>query len=326
MQLGFLGEQTGFTCSRNRSVRQRRGIAFLRRLPGITLLLSAFGAVLPTAAHADRLTVYAIAAPQPTRWESPRALLSSTVVNSVSSGYAPNGHVMIRLEQGSRAWLTSMATAKKGQAFSVTVRRGLGLSSLYHDFDGKLDSAEDSRELMNRAARDGRLASLQVEVDPAVMKEMVSFLDQWIRRGSFRHYRGGQIASAGVGAGCADFVMWFMNRAFHHRAPLTIWMRDLFLPKDLLEHTSPVEIFRRTEWAKGMEDGRPFMIPDPELLFNWIVERSPAAREIRLERDALDREPKHALADLLRFTNFEPSFEPESDESVAAVWKSITLR
>jgi hypothetical protein len=295
---------------------------------GIQILLglcAGLTACLP-AARADRLVVYAIAAPQPTHWESPRALLSSTILNSVRSLYAPSGHVMIRLEQGQHLWLTSMASARKGQTFTVTVREGLGLSSLYHDFPGKLDSAHDSLSILDRAQKDGRLASLSVEVQPEVMVEMLQFLDQWIRRGSFRHYRGGQIASAGIGAGCADFVMWFMNRAFHHRAPLVGWMRDLFLPKDLLENTSPLAIYRRTAWAKGLEDGRAFMIPDPELLYRWIRERNPIGHEITLAASALDREPTHPLADLLRVTPLEPMSETVSEAEAAAIWKSMTIR
>lgn len=277
-------------------------------------------------AHADQLTVYAISAPQPTVWDSPRSLLASTVLNSIRSTYAPNGHIMIQLEQGNHAWFTSMASARKFQTFATTVREGLGLSSLYHDFEGDLDSAEDSIALLNKASEDRRLATMQIDVPPAVMKEMLSFLDQWIRRGSFRHYRGGQIASAGLGAGCADFVMWFMNRALLARAPLADWMQEKYLPKDLLEDTHPAEIYRRTEWAHGESDGRFFMIPDPELIYRWIVERSPETRELRVHGDQLAKEKVHFSAKLIRETAFDPPYAAESDKAVAETWAKISIR
>lgn len=278
------------------------------------------------SALADRITVYAISAPSPTLWDSPHALLKSTIQNSVKSTYMPNGHVMILLEQGDQAWLTSMASAKKFQTFSTTVRRGLGLSSLYHDFDGTLDSAEDSVRILNNATQDERVAEIEIKVDPKLMSQMLKFMDQWIRQGSFRHYRGGQIASPGLGAGCSDFVMWFMNRALNARAPLKAWMREMYLPKDLLEGTSPVSIYRRYEWAKSAEDGKHFMIPDPELIYQWVVGMSPTEKKVTLTAEQILPEQVHYSGAQILDTPFASPYPAETDEIVQGMWNNITVR
>ncbi|MCM0605160.1 MAG: hypothetical protein KA715_03650 [Xanthomonadaceae bacterium] len=288
-------------------------------------MFASFCGSLALVSQADELIVYAISAPRPTNWISPRSLLTSTILNSVKSSYAPNGHILIELRHGQHSWMTSMTSARKLQTFSTTIRKGLGLSSLYYDFDGDLDSAEDSLNFLNRASEDGRLASIQIPVSDTVMEEMLIFLDLWIRAGSFRHYRGGQIASSGLGAGCADFVMWFMNRALNAQVPILDWMRELYLPKDLLEHTSPLKIYRRKEWAVDEQDGHFFMIPDPELIFRWIEKHSPISYELQLSQNDLANEKTHFSAKLIHEVEFQSPYPTESENTVKEIWNKILI-
>jgi hypothetical protein len=297
---------------------------------GLVFLLAAFCWV-GSVAHADLLRVHAISPPRSTDWSSPRSLLQSTIRNSVRSTYSPSGHILIHLETPAGQIMTSMASARRTQTFSVTVIKQLGLSSLYYDFEGTLDSAQKSQDLIRRARRDHRLATLEIEIDSGQSAQMVEFLKAWIRSGAFQHYRGGQIASQLQGAGCADFVIWFLNVATRGRAPLKNWMRELHLPLDLLSETRPDEILKRQVWANPGE-GRFFMIPDPELIVNWIRNANSSQNQLgegdlKIRSNELDRffpaAESHFSASLIQTTSPEP-IGPRIDEpQFQKVWSTV---
>lgn len=280
---------------------------------------------------AARLQVFVLAPPIEINWSSPKSLLETTVESSTKSSFAVDGHIAVAIEGVSRV-LTSMASSNPLQTSAKTLMSGLGLSALFYDFSGQLDTSSKTRDLIEKARASGRLAEIDIPVEDSQVDQMMQFLQDWIRHGSFRHYQGGHIASQGVGAGCADFVMYFMNKALKGRAPLKAWMREVYLPYALtpgkgpnpVKKVSPVKILNEgSAWASSSRDGYFFMIPDPELIYRWVLAKSPTTALVNLSAQDIRDSEIHFSAELIADTPFQSPYALEPESVIQQQWNKI---
>ncbi len=291
-------------------------------------------------AHAtSELKVHVISPPAPLDWSSPQTLLKTTLANSTKSTLEISGHMIIEIstDEPNPYHVTHLITAMGSKhPWTVTgteLSQGLGLSALYALYPGKLNSATESLRQLKTAKKEGRLATLQVRLSSSDLQNSLDFLNRWIQHGSFRHYGGGHLVGNGYGAGCADFAVYFLNIALHGKAPLTEWMREVYLPYDLLKYdrpdgtVSPVSVFKilhSTEpWGNSSHTGKYFTIPDPELVFGWIKKRSPATESLFLESSEIDPVEISPSADAVSAAKFEANDPPEAPARIEKVWASI---
>jgi hypothetical protein len=242
--------------------------------------------------------------PPPMRlgWDNPRSLLATTFLNHLRADLAPIGHFFIefhlpsslnesihpRLAEmlvGGRRVISGMSRKKMTMIESLRTVQGqkLGLGSFYYDFKGKLDSVAEALHEIEWAKKRNRYACIRVRISESRAFEMLDFLREWIERGSFRHYSGGLRVDCGEGAGCAEFGMHFLAMALGVHAVSPDWMRSVRVPHSLIgggfaDHDAKVGLVDLLKtgdrWAYGSEPHHVYSIPDPELVFDWIKDRS----------------------------------------------------
>ena len=85
-------------------------------------------------------------------WKSPRSLALTSGLNSIKDDYAPIGHFAVELncatpnKYGAKHVLTGMERMSKKESQRITLKKKLGLGSLFYDFAGNLQSAEQTRK------------------------------------------------------------------------------------------------------------------------------------------------------------------------------------
>jgi hypothetical protein len=292
--------------------------------------------------------LHVVSTPMPLNWETPRGLLISTFLNHLRGDLAPIGHFFIEfplpdealatlhpkvasLISGGRRVMTGMSRKKMTVMESIRVVQGnhLGLGSFYYDFKGKLDSVDESLHEIEWAKKRGRYASIRVGINAEKASEMLDFLKDWIERGSFRHYSGGLKVDCGEGAGCAEFGMHFLAMALGVHAVNPDWMRSVRVPHSLIgggfaghDHkVGMIDLFKDGDrWAYGSEPHHVYSIPDPDLVFDWIRERS-ADRDLRL----ISGEIGWSTSEFVR-KEFTVNYPFESQGSVQEQWARIVDR
>jgi hypothetical protein len=292
--------------------------------------------------------LHVISTPMRLNWETPRGLLISTFLNHLRGDKAPIGHFFIEfplvndavsslhpriatLLKDGRRIITGMSRKKMTVLESLRVVQGnrLGLGSFYYDFKGKLDSVEESLTEIEWAKKRGRYAAIRVSITPEKCFEMLDFLREWIERGSFRHYSGGLRVDCGEGAGCAEFGMHFLAMALGVHAVNPDWMRSVRVPHSLIgggfaghdNRVGMLDLFKDGDrWAYGSEPHHVYSIPDPDLVFDWIRERS-VEQNIRL----ISGEIGWSTSEFVR-KDFSVDYSHESQGSVQEQWARVVDR
>ena len=290
--------------------------------------------------------LHVIPPPMKLNWSTPRSLFLATFLNHSRFDKAPIGHLFVEFSlpalarslvsskvsttlQGKQRLITGMSRQKMSMFESLRLVHGkrLGLGTFYYDLKGKLDSMKDAQTEIAWAKARGRHASIRVSVNEDVLGSMMSFMNQWIERGSFLHYSGGLRVDLGEGAGCAEFGMHFLSMALGLRATHPDWMRSVRVPSDLIgggfaKHSRPVSLWKLLHggdrWAFQNEDHRVYSIPDPELIFEWIK-----ARDTSLDVTLSSKEISWSGGSFLQ-PEFDVKYPRESVGSVQEQWGKIS--
>ena len=286
---------------------------------------------------APYLEIYLISPPRPLNWESPKTLLIDTLRNALSGDYAPNSHYLVHLvlekprNYGVQEVLTGMSRTHKMQTVATTLIKELGLSAMTYVYPGELDASKDALKELKKATNAKRLSRIIVKLDESKADELMNFLEYWIRYGSFHHYAGGKDVGKGEGAGCADFALYFLNQATNGKAPLTEWSREVYLPNSLMKEKmgkgiSMAQMLGSTPWAKDSSDGVYFFTLDPDKMDDWFKQVSPTQKTVLLTPEFLNNQTIHPIAEKIQASQFEYLYPAEKEETIAKIWKSISVR
>jgi hypothetical protein len=307
----------------------------LRLLPFAAILL-AIPALARPPIREPYLQVYVIDPPHPINWSSPKTLFKSTLRNGLEGDYAPNGHLAIHLKTrkpnayGVTEILTGMGRTNKMKSLWDTLYKQYGLSALTVEFAGDLDSAKSTRHEIKKATRDKRLSIINMQLTDESADQLMQFLDQWIRFGSYRHYGGNKSVPKGEGSGCADFAVHFIRLAMGGQLPSDRWERTVYLPWALLQEApgrakqkvSPMDLLtEEAPWAESERDGLKFSIPDPEKITHWVKALSPHAKSVDIYPEE-DRMLEMAYGVPERF---QAPYPRETELTIREKWSSIRV-
>lgn len=300
--------------------------------------------LLPISLSAAELTLYFTNPPRPINWKSPRSLSLSSGRNSLGKDYAPIGHVNVRVKcdtsnaQGATHILTGMSRESKKESVRLVRKKKLGLGTLFHDFKGALDTAEASQKEIEESAKDKRLNGLKIKISEEVCQKLMSFVDEWIKNGSYEHYGSSHNTSIGEGAGCAAFGDEFMKlsglESFTDQ-----WFRTVIVPEALIgSETNMVPLlkmaFTKIPWGQTPEEGRTLKQYDPELMSDWVEkmvkEHNPesgykVSQQYGRDFIELDATQLKSKASLERPVLTVP-YEKKSDEEQIKQWTLIKVR
>jgi hypothetical protein len=251
-------------------------------------LLAALLILTPAVAHADSITVYSVRSPHGLSWKSPRALLASTVRNSLSFGKYTRriGHVFIELDTGGKKVLTGMTNVSRSDESKALFKKGLGLGVLFNDFAGELEKPAHLQAELDARYQSGKLSFAKFEISRQTGKRLATYLDQYVARGEEDHYFGGdKEARDGKGAGCSGFGVSFLELAGVLTPKLKeAWLEKVNIPQGLIGRkdgrVSPLKlVFSKlaSRWATSEEPHKHLEIYEPQKMSDWMDAMSTAA-------------------------------------------------
>jgi len=287
----------------------------------------------------NEFVLHLIPPPRPLNWSCPRELLIRTFFNHLFGDLAPIGHVFVEFgtrepnAHGVSRVLTGMSRLDVRESSREVRHLKLGLGSFFHDFRGRLDDASEALEEIEWARSKGRYAAIRVPVSDECAQAMMQVLEGWIANGAFRHYGGGHVVTRGTGSGCAEFAMFFLSMALGAQATHPSWWREVLAPKEFVggpmfngrEVSLLTLLLFGDRWAVDEEDGVRYRTPDPELMFNWVLER---ARERGDESCEVVLTPSEAswTREPALSMRFEGGYPHELPEVIAREWAKVRLK
>ncbi len=224
------------------------------------------------------------------KWDSPQKLAISSAKNSLRKrNYSPIGHFAVEIncespnEYGINHVLTGMETAEKGQSQKVTMKKRLGLGSVFYNFPGDLQNAKDNLKALKKAKKDNRLTTVTIPTSASRCQKGLEFLDKWINAGSYTVYGGMKDVQAGEGSGCADFALEFFSIATSIAARDDIFAK-VFVPFELIgdgedKRVSFFKILFTRNWAKDATEGKLYITPDTNKVVDFIIKDTMAVKK-----------------------------------------------
>lgn len=300
----------------------------------VTLFTNSFANVEKALRHnltGPYLEIFIVNPPNPIKWSTPGKLLKSSLKNAISKDYAPNGHFIVYLKSdtpnrfGVKNILTGVSRANSRESIRITREEKLGLSALFHTFEGALDYSRSDVAELARAKQENRLSSLVFPLTSEKAKTLMGFLDNYITYGSFKRYGGNKNTATGEGSGCADFAYQFIKLATDGRIPDSEWKTSVYVPKKLMKFVSGREdksitfakiLLNGGSWASSSDDGVLFTTPDPEKMSAWILKHSQSKKLI------YDFEGRYPYIEQQRFIKEGKS--TISADTISATWKKIS--
>ena len=217
-------------------------------------------------------------------WSSPKSLAITSAISSRSSAYAPIGHFAAEIKcdkpnkYGISHAMTGMETFGDNISKKLTLKKKLGLGTLFYTFPGDLQSAEYVKEVVAKAKKDGRLVIVKIPTSPERCQKGLEFIEKWIDHGSYTVYGANKNTKEGEGAGCADFAMELFQIA------TSIFPRDALLAKVLIPYKLIGDgedkkvpfwnVLVVKKWADNEIDGKPLMIMDTNKTIKFLFEDS----------------------------------------------------
>lgn len=227
------------------------------------------------------LLVYAIRSPHGIAWDSPRALMLSTLRNQVSlvRDRRKLGHVAVELRAPTGSFLTGMTQVSAHAHRNKVFFRGRGLGVVFDTIEGRLENGDALRPELLRHAASGRLRYIKVRVTADIARRLSTFLEAFRARGSDKFYGGPNRPRHGEGGGCSAFGMSFLSLAGALAEEMDRhFLMRVRMPRGLIGEVpkgkvSLWTIFRSPlglRWAYPDEDGAPLDIYDPDAMYAWI--------------------------------------------------------
>ncbi len=246
-------------------------------LLGVAVLLS--GSVMAST-FKNELKVHVITPKFRINWKSPRTLALTSGLNSIGNDYAPIGHFAVELncetpnEYGVKNILTGMERMSKKESHKITLKKKLGLGSVFYNFAGNLQSAEQTSKEIELARQNKKLTTVIIPTSASRCQMGMKFLETWIESGSYNVYGGNKDVPAGEGSGCADFALEFFKIATSIEPRDDIMVR-VKIPKNLIgdgdqKRVSFLKILATGQWADDLRDATMYVTPDTNKVIDFL--------------------------------------------------------
>lgn len=236
-------------------------------------------------ARGDQLVLFNIPSPRGINWHSPHTLLKSVIKNHNSGASHEIGHVFVGVYcsdtgmTGEPDVLTGMTSASDNSE-ELLRERGYGLGILFHNFEGRLNSAEEARQDIWLGLRTGRLSYLAFDISRSTCQRLVEYEMEYRQRGYDRNYGLPNRPLYGEGAGCSAYGVSFLDIAGVESGIFSgQWTRSLRAPYDLVGgpmtgNFVPVgDIFVNPllRWATAEEPHFPINFWEPDLMHAYVL-------------------------------------------------------
>jgi len=233
------------------------------------------------------LTLYVFPSPKGIDWTTPRSLVASTLENSISpSRYRLKhsiGHVSVELRCDNGFWKTTgMTSASDTEDFSVVFFKKLGLGTLFHSFQGRLQSdSEVINDIQERIPK-GDVAWIRFEISSTACQRLETYLSEYTQDQVEENYGLNLRARYREGSGCSEFAMSFLDLAgFLSNERIDAWKAERKVPLSLIGSPQKPVGVGNILWSRAGQNWADSNVPhrvisywDPDTLFKWIRSRS----------------------------------------------------
>jgi hypothetical protein len=243
---------------------------------------------LTPASRASELEFFIYRAAAPLDWNSPGALLKTTLNNmfmKVGDATYPHSisHINIGLKCDSEPMLyRGMAATKSNFSYLWDfLIQGQALDSLLVPVRGRYYTEDEILHWLPLLKKTGHVRSLKFLLSNSQCARLQNYLKSYEALGLHRIYGGLRSEPLqGQGGGCSAFAMSFLqvlgldiDRLF------PAWRRHLLVPRNLLSsQTRSASIGlagyllkgETGQWASDPQDAVPLSFWDPELMFQWV--------------------------------------------------------
>ena len=249
------------------------------------------------------LTIYALPSPVEFDWSSPSSLYHSYKQGYLASLLKANsyllGHIFIKLTTPliPEPVYAGMASASRREQKEKVMKDKVGMGILGIGLEGRMETAGELEEKINKFARKGCLAAITYRLNTEATKRILKFIEEFgsmNERGHIpkMHYGGAfWPLYENEGAGCSAFGMAMLELAGVLNGVMEAWKVEVNIPMDLIggeinpgNRVSIKEIKRTLKWHDG--SGTPNLdyathwIYDPSLIYNWVVDQLSGASDL----------------------------------------------
>ena len=245
-----------------------------------TILLLAFSPCV----LADQVVLYNIPSPSALNWRTPHTMLKTVLENHNSGQTHEIGHVFVGVYcsddgmAGQADVLTGM-TNLTDNSQDLLVGQGYGLGLLFHNFEGRLNTAEEGLSDIQQGVQTGRLSYLAFDISKATCQRLLSYEMEYRQRGYEQNYGLPNRPLYGEGAGCSAFGVSFLEVAgIDPKLFFSHWGRDLLVPKKLIGGpltgdfipVARILLNPRAAWAQPAEPNIPLSFWDPDRMHAFV--------------------------------------------------------
>ncbi len=239
-------------------------------------------------AKADTLTLFFFPSPFGIDWSSPRAMTTSSIINTLSRKPRSIGHVSIEIcqyegdsDKPIRRIHTGMTQLHKSEHLPLIAQKGIGLGLLFFALKGTLEEAPALDEEIDRRTRVGSLTFLKFEISRSASDRALKYAEEYREMDCQSQYGLHCRPLHGEGAGCSAFAASFLEVTGLMRPEFRAnWTRLIRVQESLIGR--PIKdryvsfaqlLFGRTSrrWAEMNEPHREIFFWDPDLMYRWVL-------------------------------------------------------
>lgn len=224
-------------------------------------------------------------APVALGWDSPRALLLTTLEATLLNKSHPIGHVAIEVQRAgdpAHHAFTGASAAQPGVGRTLLLNDRLGFAILERAWPGVLETGADlAQSVKDRAKHRGRLAVATFLISDAAADRLLAYHAALASDARPRYYGFGARPRRGEGSGCSAFGASFLELAgAMDRDMRAAWTRTVRVPLELMAGyagQTKITIARMlaskkaNRWANALEPHMLLECFDPDLMFDWAM-------------------------------------------------------
>ena len=212
--------------------------------------------------------------------------MQSTLRNESAGDSHSIGHLNIEIKCAATSYndavhvLTGATSASNNEARQLLLRERYGYGILFHNFAGRLYTAEEINADIKGRFENGTVSFMRWTISADTCSRIAQYFTEYVARGYEKSYGLPNQPRLGEGAGCSAFGMSFLEVAgLMDDAYKNSWQRFLRIPERyvggpltgrrvrLLPLLLPL---RRTSWAEPDEAHFPILFWDPEAMHYWV--------------------------------------------------------
>ncbi len=282
--------------------------------------------------NADYLKVYIMKSNFNLNWASPHDYMNELLAASLSNNDVPNeGQIAIEIESekpnqfGFKHILTSFRP-KKFESSLQTVFSHKGFQSFFEEKESYLASAKETKNTLQKAIGNGRVAVIKLELFERQTKKLIKFLDKWISYGRFRNLKWNQALTNSDAISDTELASYLLNEAYSNKFPFTSWTNQILIPTNLIgskDNKVKVKTLldQSNHWANSNEPHQLYQFIDINRMYNYVLKHSPHLHTLVLYNvdDVEIDEPALKLKEI-KYTNSK--MDPKLQEQI---WQSISI-